>query len=287
MLTTSGTLLRTEHDAIETVVGRGLADTIHSQRIVLAEMRFGAEYALTDRLGVSALVPLRLVDTSIRYLDSTTRAEVTLADPEIHHRNERLLGLVDPWLRFRLSAGRGSLEVDVRAGVTLPLAETQDDPFALGDMGLPHEHIQFGTGTFNPVLGIDAQYRFARWALSANAITQQVVYQGGKGYQAGDRYAAGIAAGSSLGTRAFAFSLGPELQAESAERWHGAVRTDEGNQGRIDLLATASVAWRLTGSFALTGTARTRLFTHVVGGQLTYPAVLEIGVSSTFGGSRR
>ena len=32
--------------------------------------------------------------------------------------------------------------------MTLPLGRTVEDPFALGDMGLPHEHSQFGTGTF-------------------------------------------------------------------------------------------------------------------------------------------
>lgn len=284
MLTISGTRLTTEHDALETIASGGTAETVHSQRIALGEARLRAEYALTDRTGISALVPVRLVDTSIRYLDAATRAEVRLAEPEIHHRNERLVAVVDPWLLFRASGTLGPIEVDARAGVTAPLAGTEDDPFALGDLGLAHQHIQFGTGTWNPVVGVEARYRFARWGLAAYALTQQVLYENGKGYQAGDRYAAALLATSPLGTKDFSFSLGPEGQAESAERWHGAIRTDEGNQGRIDLLAAGSVGWRLTEDLAVTGTVRARLFTHVVGGQLTYPAVFEVGLSKTFGG---
>jgi hypothetical protein len=37
----------------------------------------------------------------------------------------------------------------------LPVGRTEEDPWALGSLGLPHQHIQFGTGTFDPVVRLD------------------------------------------------------------------------------------------------------------------------------------
>ena len=41
-----------------------------------------------------------------------------------------------------------------RIGATIPFGKTEEDPWKLGDAGLKHLHIQFGTGTFNPIADI-------------------------------------------------------------------------------------------------------------------------------------
>ena len=41
-----------------------------------------------------------------------------------------------------------------RIGTTIPFGKTEEDPWKLGDAGLKHLHIQFGTGTFNPIADI-------------------------------------------------------------------------------------------------------------------------------------
>jgi hypothetical protein len=79
-----------------------------------------------------------------------------------------------------------------RAGLTIPLGRTEEDPFALGDMGLQHQHIQLGTGTANPVVAAEIGRSWGAWRAVGFGLTQQVVYENSKGYQAGDRYALGF-----------------------------------------------------------------------------------------------
>ena len=255
-------------------------EVVHDQSIALGELRLSAEVGVADDLGVALLLPLRMVDTSIRYLDGAR--EVEIVGDDIHHRNETLVGIVDPWLLGHLHRQRGPLSFDLRAGLTVPLGRTEEDPFALGDRGLRHQHVQFGTGTFNPVVGVELGYDLGALALRAHALTVQVLYENGKGYRAGDRYAAGLAATSPLGTRAWRFEAGLEALGETAERWGGVVHMDDGNQGRFDLMAAASVGRSLGGGVEGFLGVKVPVVTHIVGGQLEYPLVVELGVSRAF-----
>ena len=69
-------------------------------------------------------------------------------------------------------------------------------------MGIPHEHTQFGTGTFEPVAGVEAYGTFGGVTVDAYFLTLQSLYEDGYGYKAGNRYAAGVGAASDLGRRA-------------------------------------------------------------------------------------
>ena len=261
-------------------MGAGPMEVIHDQSIALGELRVSAEVGVAEDLGVALLVPLRMVDTSIRYLDGAR--EVEIVGDDIHHRNETLVGIADPWLLGHLHRQRGPLSFDLRAGLSVPLGRTEEDPFALGDLGLRHQHVQFGTGTFNPVVGVEVGYDLGALALRAHALTLQVLYENGNGYRAGDRYAAGLAVTSPLGTRAWRFEGGLEAIGETAERWGGVVHMDDGNQGRFDLLAAASVGRSLGGGVEGFLGVKVPVVTHIVGGQLEYPLVVELGVSRAF-----
>src|SRR3989304_5864081 len=48
--------------------------------------RLGAELGLSRRLALGAVLPRRLVNTAIRYLDAATGDEATRVTPETHHR---------------------------------------------------------------------------------------------------------------------------------------------------------------------------------------------------------
>ena len=43
-----------------------------------------------------------------------------------------------------------------RSGISLPTGDTEPDPFALGEEGHEHQHIFFGTGTYDPIVGLEA-----------------------------------------------------------------------------------------------------------------------------------
>jgi thiol-disulfide isomerase/thioredoxin len=146
---------------------------------------------------------------------------------------------------------------------------------------VPHQHIQMGTGTFNPVLAIEGGYGWDRWRVSAFGFTQQVVYTNDKGYKAGDRYAAGVALRRALGR--WSVRGGIEMQSETFEAWNGVRYTDEGNQGRIDAMFAAGTTWAATPELSVDLGLKVPFLNRVNDGQLRMPALLELGVSYAFG----
>jgi thiol-disulfide isomerase/thioredoxin len=271
----------TEHDAMEEVIGVGESTVVHDQRISLGELRMAAEVGVAEDVGLALSIPLRMVDTTIRYLDGGGQ-EVAIAADDLHHRNETLVGVADPWLLGHWHRAMGAWSFDLRGGVSLPLGRTEDDPFALGDAGMRHQHIQFGTGTINPVVGVEVDRNLGPLAVRAFALTQQVLYENGKGYRSGDRYSGGLGAVSPLGTRRWQFEVGGEVVGETAEEWNGVRHEDDGNRGRVDVLAAAAVGRALGAGFNGFLGVKVPVYTHVVGGQLDYPVVIELGVARMF-----
>jgi thiol-disulfide isomerase/thioredoxin len=278
-----GLAATTRHDDHDDVVGQGSIDLVHDQRLAIAEARLAVDVGLTDRIGASLVLPYRIVSTSIRYLDASG-AELELVHPGIHHRNETLHGLADPMVLGSFSGAIAGVRLTVRGGITIPLGRTEADPFALGDLGLPHEHIQLGTGTVNPVVAVEASRTWGAWSAGASALTQQTFYADREGYQAGDRYAGGVSVRRQLG-RTWSARGGVELSGETAERWHAAIQADEGNRGRFDAMLAAGAAWSATPALAIDLAVKVPVVTRVVGGQLEVPAIVELGASWSFGGA--
>ncbi|MEZ4359455.1 MAG: thioredoxin domain-containing protein [Kofleriaceae bacterium] len=274
--------MASQHDDHEEVVGRGEIDLVHDQTLTVGESRLQVELGLDRHFAVSATLPVRVVATSIRYLDADG-GEVTLVTPGIHHRDETLVGLADPLLLASVTTARGPWRLTGRAGVTVPLGSTEENPFTLGDQGLRHQHVQLGTGTFNPTLAAELARAWGPWHAGAFALTQQAVYANGHGYQAGDRYAAGVALRRRFAS-ALAGRVAAEVQGETAERWGGRVPTDDGNRGRLDVILGAGVSWAIGERLALDVALKVPAYTRVVGGQLDVPAIVELGVSWSIGG---
>jgi len=237
------------------------------------------ELGVIDWLAVGAVLPFRVFDTHIRYLDPSTGALVQIENPNVHHHNEVLVGLADPWLLARAATMLGGFTVSARAGTTVPLGSTVPNPFVLGDMGLPHEHTQFGTGTFEPILGLEAYRTFGAITVDAYWLTLQSLYENSYGYKPGNRYAFGGGAASNLGTSHWRFRATVDRLSETAESWSGVVYTEEGNIGRVDILAGLEATYRISEDWHVALAAKVPLYTHVVGGQVDTPlyASLTIG----------
>lgn len=256
---------------------------LHDQRFNIGEVRLSAAYGLWRWLGVEAQVPLRLNDTTIEY----TRLDGSAFDPDyeqIHHRDETLVGPGDPWLLARGDFQLGTIAFVAKAGASLPLGSTEQNPFALGDMGLPHQHIQFGAGTIAPIATLSASMPLgSSWRAMAHGQAQLFVASNQHGYRPGNRYAAGLSGGRSFG--AFSGLLSLDLAAERSERWNGEVLQD-GNLGRTDLLVGAAGSYRL-GKFGLGLGVKVPVYHDIVTagddhGQLTYPAIVELFVERAF-----
>ena len=252
----------------------------HDQSIVNDETRLDAELGLTSWLAADAVLPLRVFDTHIRYLDPRTGQVVTIEDPTLHHRNEVLVGPGDPWLLARAAVALPYVTVSARLGTTLPLGSTVPDPFRLGDLGIPHEHTQFGSGTFEPIAGLEGYGTVGGVTLDGYFLTVQSLYEDSYGYRAGDRYAFGAGAASDLGTKRWRFRTTLERMSETAESWHGTVYTTEGNIGRTDVLAGLEATYRIDDEWRAALAVKVPLYTHVVGGQLDLPFYVSLTIST-------
>lgn len=261
---------------------------VHDQRFYLAELRPIVAVGLTPLIGVELQTPVRLVSTTIAF----RRPDGTEFEPDyenIHHRNETLFGLADPWLLGRVSRAFDELSLTGRAGLGLPLGSTEEDPFARGRAGLAHQHIQFGTGTFHPVLALDAALDLGRLRLSSYGQAILFLYANAHGYRAGNRFVGG-ASGDVEVLKHLRAGVAGDVVNEQPERWGGVIQQD-GNVGRTDVLAGVSVSYRV-GSVSATLSGKVPVYQHFIRhsdghrgdpGQLTYPAILNLAVQTSFG----
>ena len=226
------------------------------------------------------MLPFRVFDTHIRYLDPATGQGVQIENPTLHHRNEVLTGIADPWLLGRVAIRVPGITLSARLGTTVPLGSTVSDPFALGDMGIPHEHTQFGTGTFDPIVGLEGYGTLRGVTVDAYALTVQSLYANSHGYQAGNRYVAGLGAASDLGTHDWRFRTTLERLSETAESWHGTVYTSEGNIGRTDVLVGLEATYRIDEDWHAALAVKIPAYTHVVGGQLDVPLYVSLTIGT-------
>ncbi|HET6283286.1 MAG TPA: hypothetical protein VFH73_20180, partial [Polyangia bacterium] len=258
---------------------------LHNQMLHPVELRPMLELGLTRALGLEFHVPFRMVATTIRYTTPEGAPYLPL-DAGIHHRNETISGIADPWLLARVTTLLSRWWLSARAGVSIPLGHTVENPFALGEMGLAHEHIQLGNGTLDPILGVDLARTFGSLSVNGYSQAHVTLYRNGHGFQAGNQYLVG----AQIGGRTFgklAAMVGSDLVYDAPERWEGTIQQD-GNLGRTELLAGLSLIYPI-GATTISATVRTAIYRHIVSGpeapgSLSSPATITLIASRTFGG---
>ena len=288
----SGTWLNVAHpagcadvlDCDETVV-----QPLHSHDLFLApaELRFLAGYTFSQQLALELELPVRMVATQVEYfrLDSHKHDEPFVPeDVGIHHRNETLFGIGDVQIRLRFFRPVGRWWLTARGGFSLPTGRTQPDPFALGDRGERHQHIQFGSGTLDPAVSVDLTRSANRSEWSFYSQSQLSFYENVHGFRAPVRGLVGLAGGVKISPNLI-LSMGVEGAFEGPERWQGVVRSDA-SLGRYELLTGPQILWAV-GSTTLTAMSRFPLVRHIVAGSeeagtLRSPVVLGLGAFWTF-----
>jgi hypothetical protein len=248
----------------------------HVQDIEVADAALVAEYGLARGLGLSLTSFYRRVTTRIHFQDADHQP-LALPDGDIHHRDETLTGPGDPWALLVAGTARGPWSMAVRAGVSIPLGRTEENPFAFGRRGLPHEHIQFGTGTWDPMLGVSLGRALGKASVIASALARLPRYENEHGYRAGHRFDASLVADRRLGGR-WRAQTGLDLAHESAERWSGVIE-EEGNLGRTDLLVSAALVRQVGAAGALSLQVKVPLFSRAHGAQVDYPAIVGLAWS--------
>ncbi len=256
---------------------------LHEQDILPGELRAIGELGLTTQLGVELQVPFRIVHTTVEYATPDGQPYQPL-DVGIHHRDETLAGFGDPWLLGRWAGEHRGLLISVRAGLSIPIARTEPNPFVLGDLGQRHQHIQFGSGTWDPILALDLSKSVGLWLLSAHAQGQASLYENSHGFRAGARVTGGAQMGRRV-WRSLTGALGVEALYEGPESWDGQIQQD-GSLGRSEALLTFSLVQPL-GSATVGMAARTPVYRHIITGDeppgtLSSPLMLGFFASRTF-----
>ena len=245
----------------------------HVQDLTITETAAAVARGFGGGFGLEYVAFLRHITTRIRFED-LDRRPLEVPNGDIHHRNETLVRPGDPWLMAVAGRRVGAWSAALRGGITIPLGKTEENPFDLGRRGLPHQHIQFGTGTWDPLAGASLGRRFGEVMTSASVLARLPVSENRHGYRAGRRL--------QLTTNADRRIRGPwraqaglDYARETAETWNGRIE-EEGNLGRSDLLLSAGIA-RHFGTRALILTAKVPLRTRSNGVQIDYPAIVALG----------
>jgi hypothetical protein len=257
---------------------------MHDQSLYPVELRASVEYGMTDLLGLELQLPLRVVTTTIEYT-TPEGAPYQPLDRDVHHRDEVVAGPADPWLLMRIGHSFDGVWLAARPGVTLPLGNTEEDPFELGDQGLEHQHIQLGTGTFDPVLVLEASIPLSD--LQLQLFVQGVVplYENSHGYRAPWRVNGGSAVIAKL-VDSLSGKLGLEAMHEAEEHWQGVARQD-GSLGRSELGGLIGVAYAFDAT-TLSLDVRVPFVRHIVVGDeppgtLSSPLALSLRFDHVFG----
>jgi hypothetical protein len=285
-LAVTGSRADAQHDAFCPDIGpicavRDEPPQQHHTRLWIGELRLFAEHGLRPGIAVQAIAPFRTIVTRTRYTDLAGNP-ITLDYPSIHHHDETLAGPGDVQVLLHFARALGAARAGLRLGVSLPVGVVHDNPYVLGAMGLPHEHIQFGTGTFDPVAGADLGRVWRRWSLTGFGQAQVPLYQGPKGYQAGARAVAGVTASAWRAAGGISARIGVLGLHENAERWDGVVPTEDGNQGRTDLYVGPGLTLPIGHDWSVSVDARFRAYGHIVNAQLDLPLVLEVSIGNLF-----
>ena len=179
---------------------RGLSPTgeivdapLHRHNVALSTYRIdvGVQYVLSDQWTLQTNIPyaVKNQDASIEWIEpvSSEDKQAILRSRDIHHRDETYTGLADSDL-FLGHKIRGLFKTgDVlfaRLGTTVPTGRTEENPWKLGDAGIEHLHIQFGTGTFNPIANLQYSLPLYRGGtITASARGMFPFYENSKTYR--------------------------------------------------------------------------------------------------------
>ncbi len=228
---------------------------LHQHEVSLDYLRseLELEYAFQDRWVLLFRVPYDIKDqrSAVGFVEpaSEQEKEAMRSNMNIHHRDETYRGLSDLMLlatHNRVGLFREGDSLKIAAGTTLPVGKTEEDPYKLGDKGLKHLHVQFGTGTFDPLLELNYRMPLARdFSLGAYALGRFPLYENGKTYQGPVEMTSGLILGYRLNNRLL-LHLNATAYYQNFAYWAGEQDINSGLFATSGMLGIAIKAWEGT-----------------------------------------
>ena len=260
----------------------GQADQ-HVLDFVLMNANLTFAYALNERFELSVNLPMRWALSDAVFLDKAGKDLPQFSS--IHHRDETLFGLGDVGLqaRYRIltQTAEGGPRIDVTAGVSFPTGGIEPNPFQLGREGKDHQHIFFGTGTFDPKLGVEFEKTFGSTSLLAAVNWQGPVYANSEDYQGPQTLVGGLTAANGFGLTSWVFRGGAELLIEWPAKWGSEAAK---NSGRTDIAPVLGVTWLANQSVSTSLIIKKPFVLDHQGSKFDVPLIVIVGAAYSFGG---
>ena len=246
---------------------------------LMSDVSLDVSYGIAPWLAAELRLVLRIVDVDPTYseVDGTPKS----VPNDIHHHDETLVGPGDPWLVLRAAGAHDKLVTGARFGVSLPIGRTEADPYALGAEGRWHEHLQFGTGTFVPIVGAGVSYAFEPVELSLSALGLFSVYENDEGYRAPSRFFLSTRATFPLGEGVYKPYVSADLTHETEELW-GGMEGMEGSTVRTEVLLGAGIAVLFADPWTAELGVRARVAQLTDAASFDYLGLLQVALSTYF-----
>lgn len=219
-----------------------IPDHRHEVVVELSRLEISGTFAVSDKTQLVARLPWEQKSVDVTY----TTLDGAPFDPpygDIHHRDETLRGIADAEILATIApvifGGKGP-DLLLSAGLTIPLGHIEPNPVVAGREGIEHEHLQFGTGTFDPRLILTLSYPVGRVLLAGNLDARIPLYENRYGFKPPVSLVWSVGPVISLGTGGLAAFLAG--QSQSIGKWDGEI--DEGT-------GFSTVGWRVRGTIPL------------------------------------
>ena len=164
----------------------------HDVSLDYGRVELGLQYTIAPGWDVVGRIPWeqKQQQAGIGLVDPATPQEraAMQRNVDLHHRSLTLRGPGDLMLlgRRRWSGlWREGDSLSVAAGTSVPTGGTVENPYRLGEQGIQHVHIQFGTGTYDPLLETSYSAPLAgRVSAGAYLATRVPFYENDRGFRA-------------------------------------------------------------------------------------------------------
>lgn len=203
-------------------------DHRHEVSLDLLRVEFEFQYTFLDRWDLVFRVPYDTKDQSagVELVDPATQEAkaAMLRNRELHHRTETYRGLSDlmALVAYRdYDVLRQGDAFRMAFGTSLPVGNTEENPYHLAEKAEEHLHIQFGTGTFDPLIELYYQLPLSgKLSLGAFTLGRFPLYENHKSYRGPVEVSAGASLGYLVGQRFLLHGDGAFFY-QSRAQWDG------------------------------------------------------------------
>lgn len=174
----------------------------HVVELQYTRMEFDFNYAFKNNWTVELRTPyeIKAQTATTGFFDSIAytqeHIDAIIRNRDLHHRNETYQGIADLRLFFlhRINGLFGKHDkIDIAFGTSIPTGKTEPNVLKLIAQGKKHLHIQFGTGTFDPLLELNYTTPLSKsFAMGGFATVRVSLYENPKEYKGPIEISGGI-----------------------------------------------------------------------------------------------